>query len=155
MLLNYSYLKKIMEKNFYKTGFWLVLIIAVVVILFTSFSSDFKEDSEQTLEERGFEGFISAYEREDENNVSIAVLEMTSQGKDRFYEVLTGLQALIDSYHSAEQFKVLIYEDEDSDKFCEYTVDGELYRDYDDAQIDNWYDSSLLLHFELKQSETC
>ena len=135
---------------FYKIGFWTIFGIVLILILFMIISNAMKGESEKALTDKGYE-FINVYE-ELEEGTSTAILEMNSQGRDRFYEILTGLQALIKTYQNADTYKVVIYENQES---CEYSVEGELYREYDSSLTQDWFDSSLKLHFELKQAEIC
>lgn len=139
-----------MKKDFYKIGFWAVLAIAVVIIIFMSASSTFKGESEKALISKGYE-FISVSDTIEED-MTVAILEMNSQGRDRFYEILTGLQALIQTYGNVNLYRIIIYQGTDS---CSYTIDGDLYREYDSANIEDWFDSSLILHFQMKKGEIC
>ena len=138
-------------KNNYKIGFWVVLAALVIVVAFLTIPSVLKEKSEKTLEGKGEFEFIDIYEEEVEGQ-RIATLEMESQGRDRFYEILVGLQTLIQSYNSADLYTVIIYQGEN---FCTYSINGDMYRNYDSASIDDWYKSSLEVHYEVKKNEVC
>ena len=138
-------------KNNYKTSFWVVLGILIIVLLFIGIPYIFKGKSEKTLEGKGEFEFIDIYEEEIEGE-TVASLEMESQGRDRFYEILVGLQTLIQTYGNADLYKVIIYKGEN---FCTYSIDGDLYRKYDSATLEDWYDSSLKTHFEIKKNEVC
>ena len=140
-----------MKNKFYKIGFCTVLVILLIVLLFITLPSIIKEESEKSLEGKGEFEFIDIYEEEVEGQM-ISTLEMESQGRDRFYEILVGLQTLIQTYETSDLYTVIIYQGED---FCSYSIEGNLYRKYDSASIDDWYKSSLEVHYEVKKNEVC